>query len=292
VDERDRLADEFETHRVHLRAVAYRMLGSLGEADDAVQEAWLRLSRSDTGDVQNLRAWLTTVVGRICLDMLRARRSRREEPLDTVDQVDGRAGGVDPHEEALLAESVGLAMLVVLDSLGPAERVAFVLHDIFAVPYAEIAPIVRRSASATRMLASRARRRIQDSTADPDPDLAAHRELIDAFLAAARNGDFEALLAVLDPDVEVHADAAAVPADMPTFARGAHAVASRALLFSEISRSGQLGLVNGVPGLVFATRGRLRRALTFRVAGGRIVRIDAFADPNQLRQLDIGVLPD
>jgi RNA polymerase sigma factor (sigma-70 family) len=292
VDEHDWLAEQFEIHRAHLRSVAFRMLGSLSEADDAVQEAWLRLGRSGIGDVQNLRGWLTTVIGRICLDMLRARRSRREEPLDQADQLSGRAGGAEPQDEALLAESVGFALLIVLEALGPAERVAFVLHDIFAVPYAEIGPIVGRSESAARMLASRARRRVQNRATVADADLAGQREIVDAFLAAARDGDFEALLAVLDPDVEVHADGAAVPAGVPRHARGADSVAGRALLASEHSRFAQVGLVNGAPGIVVAPRGRLSRVLTFQVARGRITRIDVFADPSHLRQLDIGVLPD
>jgi RNA polymerase sigma factor (sigma-70 family) len=291
VDEREWLVEQFEMHRAHLRGVAYRMLGSLSEADDAVQEAWFRLGRSGAGDVRNLRGWLTTVVGRICLDMLRARRSRREVPLDRADHVSSRDGGVDPEDEALLAESVGLALLVVLDSLEPAERVAFVLHDVFAVPFAEIGPIVGRSAGAARMLASRARRRVQNRATVPDADLAGQRELVAAFLAAARDGDFEALLAVLDPDVEVHADAAAVAPGALAYVRGARDVASQALLVSESGRLAQVILVNGSPGIVAAPGGRLT-VLTFQVARERIVRIDVFAEPRQLRQLDIRLLAD
>jgi RNA polymerase sigma factor (sigma-70 family) len=294
VDDHNWLAEQFERHRAHLRGVAYRMLGSLTEADDAVQEAWLRLGRSDTSDVRNLRGWLTTVVGRICLDLLRTRRSRREEPLDRSDLLEGReGGGVDPQDEALLAESVGLALLVVLDSLDPAERVAFVLHDVFAVPYAEIGPIVGRTEGAARMLASRARRRVKGGSAVTDADLVGQRRLVDAFLAASRDGDFEALLAVLDPDVEVHADdATAVPAGALRHVRGAARVARQAVLFSELSEVAQVSLVDGAPGLVIAPRGRLSTVLAFQVARGRIVRIDVIADPDGLRQLSLGVLAD
>src|SRR5436190_8457778 len=233
----DRLAGRFEQHRAHLRAVAYRMLGSLSEADDAVQEAWLRFDRSDTSGVNDLEAWLTTVVARICLDMLRSRQSRREEPLDSYlpDPIVSSCDGLDPQHEAPLGDSLGLALLVVLDTLDPAERLAFVLHDTFDIPFGEIAPVVARSPAATRKLASRARRRVEDAPV-PDPDLARQREAVDAFLAATREGDFDALLAVLDPDVVLRADRA-IPAGAPTEVRGGQAVAERALTFSGVARS-------------------------------------------------------
>ena len=232
MDEHEWLAERFEANRTHLRAVAYRMLGSLSEADDAVQEAWLRLSRSDTSGVENLGGWLTTVVARVCLDMLRSRKSRREEPLDAhvPEPIVSREDGIDPEHEALLADSVGLALLVVLETLAPAERLAFVLHDMFAVPFDEIAPIVGRSPTAARQLASRARRRVQGAATVPDADLTRQREVVDAFLAASRGGDFDALLAVLDPDVVLRADRAAVPAGASREVRGAAAVAEQALL--------------------------------------------------------------
>jgi len=292
MDEHDWLAEQFETHRSHLRAVAYRMLGSSHEADDAVQEAWIRLDRAGADDVENLRGWLTTVVGRICLDMLRSRRTRREDPLDHAEQVTGQADGVDPVEDALLGESVSLALLVVLDSLGPAERVAFVMHDVFGMPFDEIAPIVGRSSSATRMLASRARRRVRGRPAASDPDLTGRRAILDAFLAASRDGDFDALIAVLDPDVEIHADTAAiVPPGARAHVRGARQVASQALMFSEASRTAQLVLVDGAPGFVVAPRGR-RTVLAFQIANDRITRIDVHAEPSRLRELDIEILAD
>ena len=230
MDEHDWLAERFEANRTHLRAVAYRMLGSLSEADDAVQEAWLRLSRSDTSGVENLGGWLTTVVARVCLDMLRSRKSRREEPLGAhvPEPIVSREDGIDPEHEALLADSVGLALLVVLETLAPAERLAFVLHDMFAVPFDEIAPIVGRSPAAARQLASRARRRVQGAATAPDADLTRQREVVDAFLAASRGGDFDALLAVLDPDVVLRADRAAVQAGASREVRGAAAVAEHA----------------------------------------------------------------
>ncbi|HKE67754.1 MAG TPA: sigma-70 family RNA polymerase sigma factor [Nocardioidaceae bacterium] len=292
MDEHDWLAEQFETHRSHLRSVAYRMLGSSHEADDAVQEAWIRLDRAGADDVENLRGWLTTVVGRICLDMLRSRRTRREDPLDLAEQVNGRDGGVDPVEDALLGESVSLALLVVLDSLSPAERVAFVMHDVFALPFDEIAPIVHRSPSATRMLASRARRRVRGRSTASDADLSGRREVLDAFLAASRDGDFEGLIAVLDPDVEIHADTAAyVPPGARAHVRGAQQVASQALMFSEASRSAQLVLVDGVPGFVVAPRGR-RTVLAFQIENDRITRIDVHAEPSRLRELDIEIVAD
>jgi RNA polymerase sigma factor (sigma-70 family) len=296
MDEHDFLAEQFEENRTHLRAVAYRMLGSLSEADDAIQEAWLRLVRSDTGDIENLGGWLTTVVGRVCLDMLRYRKSRREEPLGEPlgarfpDPIVGRQGGIDPEHEALLSDSLGLALLVVLETLSPAERLAFVLHDMFAVPFDEIAPIVGRSPSAARQLASRARRRVQGATNVPDADLTRQREVVDAFLAAARNGDFDALVAVLDPDVTLRADSGAVPAGASREVRGAAAVAKRAA--KGRARAARPALVNGEVGVVVAPRGRLLMVLGFTISGGKIVEIDAIADPARLRQLDLAVLDD
>ncbi len=296
MDEHDWLAGRFEANRAHLRAVAYRMLGSASEADDAVQEAWLRLSRSNASGVENLGGWLTTVVARVCLDMLRARKQRREEPLGLGAQVPepvaSRADSLDPEHEALLAEGVGLALLVVLERLAPAKRVAFVLHDTFAVPFDEIAPIVGRSPAAARQLASRARRRVRGTATVPDADLARQRAVVDAFLAAAREGDFDALVAVLDPDVVVRADRAAAPAGTPRKARGAAAVARRALAYSRPARFAQPALVNGAVGVVVAPRGRLLWVLAFTVTRGKIVAIDILADPARLRQLDLAVLDD
>jgi len=292
MDEHDFLAEQFEENRTHLRAVAYRMLGSLSEAEDAVQEAWLRLSRSDTGGVENLGGWLTTVVGRVCLDMLRSRRSRREEPLGArfPDPIVGRQGGIDPEYEALLSDSVGLALLAVLETLSPAERLAFVLHDMFAVPFDEIATIVDRSPAASRQLASRARRRVRGAVTSPDADLARQREVVDAFLAAARGGDFDALVAVLDPDVVLRADREAVPAGASREVRGAPAVARRAA--KGRARAARPALVNGAVGVVVAPRGRLLMVLGFTIRGGEIVEIDAIADSARLRKLDLAVLDD
>ena len=294
MDETDWLAERFEENRTHLRAVAYRMLGSLSEADDAVQEAWLRLSRSDTSGVENLGGWLTTVVARVCLDMLRSRKSRREEPLDVhvPDPIVSREDGIDPEHEALLADSVGLALLVVLDTLAPAERLAFVLHDMFAVPFDEIAPIVGRSPTATRQLASRARRRVRGAAPVPDADLTRQREVVDAFLAAARDGDFDALLAVLDPDVVLRADRGAVPAGASREVRGAAAVAEQALTFARLARFAQPALVNGAAGVVVAPGDGRSRSWASRSRRGKIVEIDVLADPARLRQLDLAVLDD
>jgi RNA polymerase sigma-70 factor, ECF subfamily len=290
MDQQEWMAERFEANRAHLRQVAYRMLGSRSEADDAVQEAWLRLSRSGTSGVENLGGWLTTVVARVCLDMLRSRKSRREEPFgaEVPEPAATGEGGADPEQEALLADSVGLALLVVLQTLAPAERVAFVLHDLFAVPFEEIAPVVGRSPTAARQLASRARRRVQGAPTLPEADLARQREVVEAFMAASRGGDFEALLAVLDPDVVLRADRAVVPAGMPTEARGAAAVAKRAMVGRV--RFAQPALVNGAVGIVVAPRGRQLLVLAFRIAGGRIVEIDVVADPERLRQLDLAVL--
>ncbi len=294
MDEHEWLAERFEAHRADLRAVAYRMLGDLSEADDAVQEAWLRLSRSDTRGVENLGRWLTTVVARICLDMLRLRKSRREEPLGVhlPGPIVSRQEGIDPEHEALLADSVGLALLVVLDTLTPAERLAFVLHDMFAVPFEEIASIVGRSPAAARQLASRARRRVQGAAISPDADLARQRKVVNAFLAAARGGDFDALLAVLDPDVMVRADRAAGPPGALREVRGARAVAQQALTFSRRARFAEPALVNGAVGIVVAPRGRLFAVMLFTVRRNKIVEIDVLADPARLRQLDLVVLGD
>ncbi|HVU76901.1 MAG TPA: RNA polymerase sigma factor SigJ [Gaiellaceae bacterium] len=290
--EREWLAERFEEHRRHLRAVAYRMLGSLNEADDAVQEAWFRLNRSDAAAIENLGGWLTTVVGRICLNMLRARRSRPEEPMgvhvpDPLVSVDD---ALDPEHEALLADSVGLALLVVLEMLEPAERLAFVLHDMFAVPFPEIAPIVGRSEEATRQLASRARRRVQGAEPTSDVDLATQREVVSAFIAAARNGDFQALVAVLDPDVVLRADAGAPPAAMSRVLRGATEVASSAISFSREDLYVQPALVNGAAGAVSIRDGRPFSVAGFTVRGGRITEIDILADPERLARLEITLL--
>ena len=289
MDGHDWLAERFEEHRTRLRAVAYRMLGSPSEADDAVQESWLRLSRADTSGVENLGGWLTSIVARVCLDMLRSRKSRREEPLGVhvPEPIVRRADGVDPEHEALMADSVGPALLVVLETLAPAERIAFVLHDVFAVPFEEIAPIVGRSPAAARQLASRARRRVQGAAAVPEADLARQRAVVDAFLAAARGGDFEALLAVLDPDVVLRTDRAAVPPGASREVRGAAAVADT---FKGRARAAQPALVNGAAGLVWAPAGRPRVVFGFTIARGKIVAIDLVADPKRLRELDLAIL--
>ncbi|WP_119726751.1 RNA polymerase sigma factor SigJ [Thermomonospora amylolytica] len=294
MNEREFLADRFEEHRGHLKAVAYRMLGSLAEADDAVQEAWLRLNRSDVSGVENLGGWLTTVVGRVCLDMLRSRTARREEPLDgrLPDPVLSPAHGTDPEGQALVADSVGLALLVVLQSLGPAERLAFVLHDMFAVPFEQIAPIIDRSPTAARQLASRARRRVRGTAPVPDPDLARQRRVVDAFLAAARDGDFDALVAVLHPDVVLRADRGAPAEGGLTEFRGRDAVAGQAATFHRFATAYSVrpALVNGAAGLVSVAGGRPMSVLSFTVAGGRIAAIDILADPDRLRRLDLTVL--
>ncbi len=294
MDKHEWLADRFEANRTHLRAVAYRMLGSLSEADDAVQEAWLRLSRSDTSGVENLGGWLTTVVARVCLDMLRSRKSRREVPLGAhvPDPIVSREGGIGPEHQALLADSVGLALLVVLETLAPAERLAFVLHDMFAVPFDEIAAIVGRSPTAARQLASRARRRVQGAAPVPDADLTCQREVVDAFLAAARDGDFDALLAVLNPDVVLRGDRGAVPPGASKEVRGARAVAEQALTFAQFAQFAQPVLVNGAAGVVVAPGGRPFSVMGFTVMRGKIVEIDVLADPARLRQLDLPVLDD
>jgi RNA polymerase sigma-70 factor (ECF subfamily) len=282
VDEHDFLAERFEAHRDHLSAVAYRMLGSLTEADDAVQEAWLRLARSDTSGVANLAGWLTTVVSRVCLDMLRSRKSRREEPLDTY--VPDPIVASDPAEEAVLADSVGLALLVVLETLTPAERLTFVLHDMFGVPFDEIAPIVGRSAAAATQLASRARRRVRGA-AQPDADLPAQREVLDAFTRAAHAGDFEALIAVLDPDVVLRVDLG--DAGPSGLIRGAVKVANQALLFSRGGPLARPVVINGAAGMVSMSGGRRVTIFSPIVRGGKIVEINILADPERIAQLDL-----
>jgi RNA polymerase sigma-70 factor (ECF subfamily) len=294
MEDHEWLAKRFEENRAHLRAVGYRMLGSLSEADDAVQEAWLRLSRSDISGIENLGGWLTTVVGRVCLDMLRSRTSRREKPLGArlPEPIISREDGIDPEHEALVADSVGLALLVVLETLAPAERLAFVLHDMFAVPFEEIAPIVGRSPTAARQLASRARRRVQGAATSADAGLVCQREAVDAFLAASREGDFEALLAVLDPDVVLRIDGGAVRAGLSREVRGVRAVAEQTLTFSRLSPFVRPALVNGAAGVVVAPRGRPFAVMGFTVRRGKIVEIDVLADPARLRQLDLAVLDD
>jgi RNA polymerase sigma-70 factor (ECF subfamily) len=294
MDENEFLAKQFEQYRCHLRAVAYRMLGSLSEADDAVQEAWLRLSRSCTSGVENLGGWLTTVVARICLDMLRSRSSKREEPLGVrvPEPIVSREGGIDPEHEALLADSVGLALLVVLETLTPAERLAFVLHDMFSVPFEEIAPVVGRSPTAARQLASRARRRVRGAATSPDVDLTRQREVVDAFLVASRDGDFDALLALLDSDVVLRIDGGAVRAGLSREIRGARAVAEQTLTFSRLSPFVRPALVNGTAGVVVAPRGRPFSVMGFTIRGGKIVEVDILADPARLSRLDVSVFDD
>jgi RNA polymerase sigma factor (sigma-70 family) len=290
----DHLTDRFDADRARLRAVAYRMLGSLSEADDAVQEAWLRLSRADASRVENLGGWLTTVVGRVCLDMLRSRRNRREEPLDVhmPDPIVSRENDVDPEQGALHTESVGLALLVVLEALDPAERLAFVLHDMFAVPFDAIAPIVGRSTTAARQLASRARRRVRGVAPVPDTDLSRQREVVDAFFAAARDGEFDALVAVLDPDIVLRSDGGVARPAATVLVRGAAAVAGQALAFGRLHPFVRPALVNGVAGVVVAPHRRPFSVMAFTVRGGRIVEIDVLADPDRLRQLDLAVIDD
>ena len=289
MDEHEWLAQRFEAERSHLRAVAYRMLGALSEADDAVQDSWLRLSRSDTSSIENLGGWLTTVVARVCLDMLRSRESRREESLDVhvYDPIVNREGGIDPEQEALLADSVGLALLVVLDTLNPAERLAFVLHDLFAMPFDEIAAIVGRSPTAARQLASRARRRVQGATADAEADLTRQREIVDAFLAASRGGDFDALLALLDPDVVLRTDDTVVSTGAAREVRGAKAVAET---FSGRARAAQPALVNGAAGAAWAPGGQPRVVFGFTIRRGKIGAIEMIADPERLRGIELEIV--
>jgi RNA polymerase sigma-70 factor, ECF subfamily len=289
MDTHDWLAERFEEHRTHLRAVAYRILGSPADADDAVQEAWLRLSRSDSSQVENLGGWLTTVVARVSLNMLQSRKTRREDPAGShlPDQIAGGADGAGPEHQAVLADSVGLALLVVLDMLTPAERLAFVLHDMFAMPFEEIAPIVERSPAATRQLASRARRRVQGADTTQDTDLARRREIVQAFLAASRNGDLGALVAALDPDVVLRADQTVVRIGAEAETRGAQAVAAR---FSGQARAAKLALIDGVAGLVWAAGGRPRVVFSFTLSGGKITAIDLLGDPDVLGELDLVML--
>ena len=280
----------FESHRNHLRGVAYRMLGSASEADDAVQEAWLRLNNSNTNEVANFGGWLTTVVSRICLDMLRSRRSRREEAFDA-ELAEPIADRSDPEQEALLADSVGIALLVVLDTLSPAERVAFVLHDVFDLPFDEIAPIVDRTPDAARQLASRARRRVRTGEITSNSDLQSQRVVVDAFLAALRAGDFEGLLAVLDPDVVVRMDAGA-PGAPREFRGAANWARGATAAFSRFARFVQPALINGSVGLVFAPGGKLSRALSFTFANGKIVRAEIITDRDHLQQIDLSIFDD
>ena len=290
----ERLAEQFEAHRSHVRAVAYRMLGSISEAEDAVQEAWIRLSRTDVGGVDNLRGWLTTVVARLCLDMLRTRASRREDPLDedathVPDPIISAitSGDEDPETNAMLADSVGLALLVVLEKLEPAERLAFVLHDVFGMTFEEIAPIVDRSAIATRQLASRARRRVQGQAPTSETDLRKQRRVVDAFLAAVQNGDFEALVTVLDPQIVLRADGGALKG-MSRLVRGAQAVMAQAASFSKLGLSNQVVLVNGNIGVVSRLPdGRLLSVIGFTIADGKVVEMDILADPERLSRLDL-----
>jgi len=290
MDKHHWLAEQFDANRGHLRAVAYRMLGSRSEAEDAVQDAWLKVSRADVSAVENLRGWLTTVVARVCLDSLRARKSRREESFgaQVPESIAGRDAGSDPEQDVLLADSVGVALLVVLDTLDPAERLAFVLHDMFGMPFDEISPVVGRSPAAARQLASRARRRVRGAATVPAADLTRQREVVDAFLSALRGGDFEGLLAVLDPDVVVRVDAAG--AGGPREIRGARTWARGALAFSRAVRLAQPAVVNGAVGVVLAPQGRLSRALRFTIRDGKIVEVDVVADPARLRELVIAAL--
>jgi RNA polymerase sigma-70 factor, ECF subfamily len=288
MSERDYLAERFEEHRTHLRAVAYRMLGSVAEVDDAVQEAWLRLSRADAAEIDNLGGWLTTVVARVCLDMLRSRKSRREEPFtpEAPEPVATGPSGASPEHEAVLADSVGLALLVVLDKLEPAERLAFVLHDMFGVPFDEIASIVGRSPEAARQLASRARRRVRGG-GSPDADLRRQREVVEAFVAALRAGDFEGLLAVLDPDLVVRAD---MPPAPPSEVRGAATWAKGAISYGHLVRLTQFALVDGAIGVVVAPQGRLVRALRFSIADGKIAEIEVIGNPARLGELEVSMM--
>ena len=293
MNQQEWLAEQFEEQRPHLRAVAYRMLGSLAEADDAVQDAWLRLSRADRSDVENLRAWLTTVVARVALNMLRSRKTRSEQPLDVrvPDPIIDPADGTDPEHEALLADSVGLALLIVLETLTPAERLAFVLHDMFAVPFDEIAPIVERTPEATRQLASRARRRVRGADPVPDVGLSAQWEVVDAFIAAARGGDFDALVAVLDPDVVLRSDGGRI-AGLSQYVRGAEAVASQALMWARVDLTRQRALVNGAAGMVMYQDGKPFSICAVTVKNGKLAELDFLADPERIAELDLTVLDD
>ena len=293
MDENEWLADRFEEHRAHLRAVAYRMLGSLTEADDAVQDSWVRMSRAGTGEVENLGGWMTTIVARVCLNMLRSRNIRREDSLDAhvPDPVITPEGALRPDEEALLADSVSLALLVVLDTMNPAERLAFVLHDMFDLPFEEIAPMVGRSPAAARQLASRARPRVKGAEVPtPDPDLARQREVVDAFFLAARGGDFDALVAVLDPDIVLRADFGARRAPASTLVQGAEAVARQAIMFSMPEAELRPALINGTAGVVVTLRGRPFSVMGFTIVDGRIAQIDAIGDPERVGRIAAAVL--
>jgi RNA polymerase sigma-70 factor (ECF subfamily) len=291
MDDQEWLAQRFEEHRTHLRAVAYRMLGSLSEADDAVQDAWLRLSRSDAAEIENLGGWLTTVVARVSLNTLRSRRARREQPLGphVPDPIVDRADGTDPEHEALLADSVGLALLVVLETLTPAERLAFVLHDMFSVPFDEVAPILERSPQAARQLASRARRRVSGAAPPPDADLGRQRKVVDAFIAAAREGDFDALVAVLDPDIVLRADAGAI-SRLSREVHGAENVASQAVMFSRLDLEMHPALINGAAGIVATKDGRPFSVMACTVRDGKVAEMDILADPERLQALDLTIL--
>jgi RNA polymerase sigma factor (sigma-70 family) len=288
----DWLTERFEEHRPRLRAVAYRMLGSVGEAEDAVQDAWLRLDRADTAEVDNLGAWLTTVVARVCLNMLRTRRTRGEEPLDVrvPDPVVSPAAGTDPEQEALLADSVGLALLVVLDTLTPAERLAFVLHDTFAVPFEDIGPMIDRTPAAARQLASRARRRVRGQAPAPDPDIAQQRAVVDAFFAAARDGDFDALVAVLHPDVVLRADGGTSRTRPTVVLRGAQNVAGQAVVATRLAPYVRPALINGAAGVVVPVNGKVFSVMGFTVVDGRIAAVDVLYDPERLAALDLTFL--
>ena len=290
MSDQDLLAEQFEEKRAHLRAVAYRMLGSLPEAEDAVQEAWLRLNRSDAGGIDNVAGWLTTVVARVCLDMLRSRKSRREDALDPQQAERLPSSASDPETELLLANSVGLALLVILDTLDPAERLAFVLHDMFAIPFDDVAAIVGRSSDAARQLASRARRRVQGSRTMPDADLTRQRKVVDAYLAAARSGDFDVLLELLDPNIVLRADRRALGTGAPAEIRDAKQIAERAIKGG--ARAAQPALVDGAIGVVVAPRGRLLMVLRFTIADGKIVEMEAIAERDRLRELNLAVLSD
>jgi RNA polymerase sigma-70 factor, ECF subfamily len=292
MDDQQWLAERFEEQRPRLRAVAYRMLGSLSEADDAVQDAWLRVSRADTSEVENLGAWLTTIVARVSLNLLRSRKTRREASLDEVhvpDPIIDRVGGTDPEHEALLADSVGLALLVVLETLSPPERLAFVLHDMFGVPFEQIAPIVDRSSDAARQLASRARRRVRGAAPVPDGDLGAQWEVVEAFMAAAHEGNFDGLLAVLDPDVVLRADGGGV-SELSRLVRGAEAVASSATMWSRVGLDMRRAVINGTPGFVSLRDGQPFSVGAVTISGGRIVEMDILADPERVAKLDLTVL--
>jgi RNA polymerase sigma-70 factor (ECF subfamily) len=286
------LAQQFEDQRPHLRAVAYRMLGSLGEADDAVQDAWLRVSRADTSEVENLRAWLTTIVARVALNQLRTRNTRREQALDVrvPDPIIDPTDGTDPEHEALLADSVGLALLVVLETLVPAERLAFVLHDMFAVPFEDIAPIVERSPDATRQLASRARRRVRGAAPAPDADLTAQWDVVEAFLAAARDGNFDGLVAVLDPEVVLRSDGGT--SGLSRHLVGAENVARSALFWAQVDLTMRRALVNGAAGMVTFRDGKPFSICAITARDGRIMELDFLADPERIAQIDLSVLPE